>query len=93
VTDAYGLDADYVIHAAAMPHYGDGRAAAESIRDATRNTLETADELGCESLMIPVLGCAVAGFDIEGRCPYHRRDDCGIRPRDAVRRAIYRLQG
>lgn len=24
VTDAYDLDADYVIHAAAMPHYGDG---------------------------------------------------------------------
>lgn len=25
VTDAYDLDARYVIHAAAMPHYGDGR--------------------------------------------------------------------
>mgnify|MGYP002761071945 CR=1 FL=1 len=24
VTDAFDLDADYVIHAAAMPHYGDG---------------------------------------------------------------------
>ncbi|QLD87335.1 macro domain-containing protein [Natronomonas halophila] len=65
VTDAYDLDADYVIHAAAMPHYGDGQATAESIRDATRNTLETADELGCESLVIPALGCGVAGFDIE----------------------------
>ncbi|WP_049984889.1 macro domain-containing protein [Halobellus rufus] len=65
VTDAYGLDADYVIHAAAMPHYGDGKATAESIRDATRNTLERADELGCESLVIPALGCGVAGFDLE----------------------------
>ncbi|MEF8807950.1 macro domain-containing protein [Natronomonas sp.] len=65
VTDAYDLDADYVIHAAAMPHYGDGKATAESIREATRNTLETADELGCESLVIPALGCGVAGFDIE----------------------------
>jgi O-acetyl-ADP-ribose deacetylase (regulator of RNase III) len=65
VTDAYDLDADHVIHAAAMPHYGDGQATAESIRDATRNTLEAADELGCESLVIPALGCGVAGFDIE----------------------------
>jgi len=31
VTDAFDLDADHVIHAAAMPHYGDGRATAESV--------------------------------------------------------------
>ena len=65
VTDAFDLDAEYVIHAAAMPHYGDGKATRESIRDATRNALETADELGCESLVIPALGCGVAGFDVE----------------------------
>ncbi|MFB6205532.1 MAG: macro domain-containing protein [Haloglomus sp.] len=64
VTDAYDLDAEYVIHAAAMPHYGDGQATRESIRDATRNTLERADELGCESLVIPALGTGVAGFDL-----------------------------
>ena len=64
VTDAYDLDADCVIHAAAMPHYGDGQATAESIEDATRNTLERADELGAESLVIPALGCGVAGFEI-----------------------------
>ena len=64
VTDAYDLDADHVIHAAAMPHYGDGKATAESIADATRNTLETADDLGAESLVIPALGCGVAGFDL-----------------------------
>ncbi len=64
VIEAYDLDSEYVIHAAAMPHYGDGEATAESIRDATRNTLETADELGCESLVIPALGCGVAGFDL-----------------------------
>jgi O-acetyl-ADP-ribose deacetylase (regulator of RNase III) len=65
VTDAYGLDADYVIHAAAMPHYGDGKATETSIRDATRNSLEAADELGCESLVVPALGCGVAGFPLE----------------------------
>jgi O-acetyl-ADP-ribose deacetylase (regulator of RNase III) len=64
VTGAFDLDAEYVIHAAAMPHYGDGRATAESIRDATRNALDAADELGCESLVIPALGCGVAGFDL-----------------------------
>ncbi len=48
-----------------MPHYRDGRATSESIRDATRNTLEKADELGCESLVVPILGTGAAGFDIE----------------------------
>ena len=65
VTDGFDLDAEYVIHAAAMPHYGDGRATAESIRDAAWNALESADELGCESLVMPALGCGVAGFDLE----------------------------
>jgi O-acetyl-ADP-ribose deacetylase (regulator of RNase III) len=64
VTDAYDLDAEWVIHAAAMPHYGDGKATAESIADATRNALDEADERGAESLVIPALGCGVAGFDL-----------------------------
>jgi len=64
VTDAYDLNADIVVHAAAMPHYGDGKATEKSIRDATRNALEAADEHGCESLVIPALGCGVAGFDL-----------------------------
>jgi O-acetyl-ADP-ribose deacetylase (regulator of RNase III) len=64
VTDAYDLDAEYVVHAAAMPHYGDGQATTESIRDATRNALAAADDRGCESLVIPALGCGVAGFDL-----------------------------
>jgi O-acetyl-ADP-ribose deacetylase (regulator of RNase III) len=82
VTDAYDLDAEYVIHAAAMPHYGvhengssrehagpegsgnDGKATVESIRSGTRNALAAADERGCESLVIPALGCGVAGFDL-----------------------------
>ncbi|MFC4437496.1 MULTISPECIES: macro domain-containing protein [Natrialbaceae] len=64
-TDAYDLNADYVIHAAAMPHYGDGQATGESIRDATRNALENADDLGCRSIVVPALGCGVAGFDLE----------------------------
>ena len=65
VTDAYDLDAEYVIHAAAMPHYGDGRATEESIRSATRNALARADELDCESIVVPVLGTGAAGFEFE----------------------------
>jgi O-acetyl-ADP-ribose deacetylase (regulator of RNase III) len=64
VTDAFDLDAQYVIHAAAMPHYGDGQATADSIRDATQNALAAADERGCVSLVLPALGCGVAGFDL-----------------------------
>ena len=62
-TDAYDLDAAYVIHAAAMP--AGGQATADSIRAATRNTLREADALNCESLVLPALGCGIAGFDFE----------------------------
>ena len=62
VTDAYDLDADWVIHAAAMPR--GGRATAQSIRDATENSLARADDLGCTSLVLPALGCGIAGFDL-----------------------------
>lgn len=65
VTDAYDLDAEYVVHAAAMPHYGDGQATEESIRAATRNALDRADDLGCESVVVPVLGTGAAGFSFE----------------------------
>ncbi|MFB6361295.1 MAG: macro domain-containing protein [Halobacteriales archaeon] len=64
VTDAFDLDAEYVIHAAAMPHYGDGQATESSIREATRNALQAADERGCRSIVIPALGCGVAGFPL-----------------------------
>ena len=64
VTDAYDLNAEYVVHAAAMPHYGDGQATAESIRDATKNALEAADDRGAESIVLPALGCGVAGFGL-----------------------------
>ena len=62
-TDAYDLDADYVIHAAAMP--AGGEATAESIRAATRNTLAEADALDCKSVVVPALGCGIAGFDFD----------------------------
>ena len=65
VTGAYRLPARYVIHAAAMPHYGAGMATANSIRSATRNSLHKADKLQCETIAIPALGCGVAGFPLQ----------------------------
>jgi O-acetyl-ADP-ribose deacetylase (regulator of RNase III) len=64
VTNAYDPDAEWIIHAAAIPHYGDGKATRESIADATRNALERADDLGAESLVVPARGRGVAGFDL-----------------------------
>jgi len=63
VTDAYDLDADVVVHAAAMP--AGGQATADSIRSATLNALAAAEDHDCSSLVIPALGCGVAGFDLE----------------------------
>ncbi len=65
VTDAFDLDATYVLHAAAMPHFGDGKATASSIEAATRNALSVADELACHSLVMPILGTGEAGMDFE----------------------------
>lgn len=79
VTDAYELDAEFVVHAAAMPHYGDGKATPESVREATRNALREADERGAMSVVLPALGCGIAGFDLRdgGRiiCEEIRRFD------------------
>jgi O-acetyl-ADP-ribose deacetylase (regulator of RNase III) len=60
VTDAYDLDAEYVVHAAGMPP--GGSATAGSIRDATRNALARADELGAQSMVVPGIGTGIAGF-------------------------------
>ncbi len=64
-TAAGQLNARYVIHAAAMPHEGNGRATAESISQATRNALLLADSLECSSIAFPALGCGIAGFSLE----------------------------
>lgn len=65
VTDAYDLDAEYVVHAAAMPHYGNGRASDESIRTAVENTIAKAEELECDSIIVPVVGTGAAGYPFE----------------------------
>jgi len=65
VTRAGRLSAKYVFHAAAQPHYGNFRATQESVRKATRNALEKAEELECKSIAFPALGCGIAGLGIK----------------------------
>jgi len=62
-TGGYALPAEYVVHAATM-ELGGG-ADESSIRNATVNALETADSLGCASIVLPALGCGIAGVDLE----------------------------
>lgn len=94
VTPAFELPANWVIHAAAMPHFGDGRATEQSIRDATRNTLEKADELGCRSMVIPPLGCGVAGFDLATGTRLILEEIAHYQPRSLaeVRFIVYRAE-
>lgn len=63
VTAAYDLDAEYVIHAAAMSHSGPNRLATDqSIQEATDNSLQAADYLECKTLVLPLLGCGAGGY-------------------------------
>jgi O-acetyl-ADP-ribose deacetylase (regulator of RNase III) len=62
-TGAGRLKARYIIHAAVMGQ--DLATNAEKIRQATRNSLLKADELGIKSLAFPALGTGVGGFPIK----------------------------
>ncbi len=63
VTGAGRLKARYVIHAAVMAM--DFATDEKKIRDATRNTLKRARELGIQSVALPALGTGVGGFPLE----------------------------
>jgi O-acetyl-ADP-ribose deacetylase (regulator of RNase III) len=63
VTTGGRLKALYVIHAASM-RLG-GRASAESLRLATRNSLLRAEEKGLKSIALPAIGTGVAGFPMD----------------------------
>jgi O-acetyl-ADP-ribose deacetylase len=64
-TGAGNLRAKHVVHAAVMGQ--DLQTSAELISQATRRTLEVADDLGAHSLAMPAFGTGVGGFPIE-RC-------------------------
>lgn len=63
VTGAGKLRARYVIHAAVMAM--DFETDAKKIRDATRNTLKRARELGIKSIAFPALGTGVGDFPLD----------------------------
>ena len=65
VTTAGRLPARYIIHAAVMGQ--DLRTDAEKIRQATKNSLLRADELGIKTVAFPALGTGVGGFPL-GEC-------------------------
>lgn len=62
VTAAGSLKAKYVIHAAVMGQ--DLTTDVEAIKQATRNSLLRAVELGIESIAFPALGTGVGGFPV-----------------------------
>ncbi len=63
VTGAGKLKAGYIIHAAVMGP--DMTTDAGKIRQATRNGLLRAEELGIESIAFPALGTGVGGFPVD----------------------------
>ncbi len=62
ITGGGRLPARYVIHAAAM---GDQPVSSESIRNATRSSLEIALRNQLRSVAFPILGTGVAGFPFD----------------------------
>ena len=63
-TTAGSLDAEYIIHAASMPHYGRGRSTPNSVRQAVERALTIADDFGCESIVVPAVGCGLGGLSL-----------------------------
>jgi O-acetyl-ADP-ribose deacetylase len=63
VTTGGNLKAFYVIHAASM-RLG-GKTTADSLQQATHNTLQRAEERGFQSIAFPAIGTGVAGFPID----------------------------
>lgn len=62
ITGGGDLKARYVIHAAAM-HLGGG-VSAESLLDATMNSIKRAGEAGVTTIAFPAIGTGVGGFPV-----------------------------
>jgi O-acetyl-ADP-ribose deacetylase (regulator of RNase III) len=63
ITGAGKLEAKYIIHAAVMGQ--DLKTDAEKIRQATRNSLLRAEEIGIKTMAFPALGTGVGGFPLD----------------------------
>jgi O-acetyl-ADP-ribose deacetylase (regulator of RNase III) len=89
-TGAGRLPARWVIHAAVMGQ--DLQTSAEAIEQATRRTLEVADELGAESLALPAFGTGVGGFPLDECARLMVAVVKGYEPR-SLRRVIFAVYG
>jgi len=74
VTGAGRLKARYIIHAAVMGQ--SLQTDAEKIRQATRNSLLRADEIGVKSIAFPALGTGVGGFSLDECAKIMIREVC-----------------
>lgn len=64
VTPGFDLNSKWVIHAASMPHYGDGNSTPESIKMSIKNSFELAEDKQVESIALPLVGCGFGGVPI-----------------------------
>jgi O-acetyl-ADP-ribose deacetylase len=89
-TSAGRLKAKHVVHAAVMGQ--DLQTSAELIAQATRRTLEVADELGVRSLALPAFGTGVGGFPIE-RCAELMVTEARAFEPDSLERVVFAVFG
>lgn len=89
-TGAGRLKAEHVVHAAVMGQ--DLQTTAEVISQATRRTLEVADDLGASSLAMPAFGTGVGGFPIE-RCAELMVTEARAYEPDHLERVVFAVFG
>ena len=61
-TPAFGLDAKYIIHTVGPAWLGGDCGEAETVAKCYRNSLELAEELGAESIALPLISTGTLGF-------------------------------
>jgi len=89
-TGAGKLKASHVVHAAVMGQ--DLQTSAGVISQATRRTLEVADDLGARSLALPAFGTGVGGFPIN-RCAELMVSEVRAYEPDNLERVVFAVFG
>lgn len=64
-TDAFLLDADFIIHTVGPVWQGGSKNKEELLRNSYRNSLELAEKLGCESIAFPLISTGIYGYPKE----------------------------
>ncbi|HIU25247.1 MAG TPA: macro domain-containing protein [Candidatus Copromorpha excrementigallinarum] len=65
VTDAYGLEAKYIIHTVGPVWKGGGHGEEKVLRSAYRSALEAAAEKNCGSVAFPLISSGIYGYPRE----------------------------